>query len=259
MKLRLNLGLLVLILLFSGCQMPKQMEQKPEVKLLVDKAPTGPIPTFFKAIIPKSEALSRYGNPSSYRVYGKTYRVMPSSKGYHERGVASWYASKFHHQRTSSGEPFDMYALTAAHRNLPLPTYLKVKNLQNGREIIVKVNDRGPFHAGRILDLSYGAAVKLGMFPRGTAKVEITALPNQAQGQARKRQYFIQLAAFSSRPLAYQLKNKLARLGRHDVAIQYINHKYIVRCGPMKTPSELSQRQRWLVAHHLPRGFSVII
>lgn len=258
MNIRLRFKLLVLILLLAGCHTPKQLEHQPQAQLLVDKAPIGPIPTFFKAIIPKPEALSRYGNPSSYRVFGKTYHVMSSSHGYHERGVASWYASKFHRQRTSSGEPYDMYALTAAHRTLPLPTYVKVKNLQNGREIVVKVNDRGPFHSGRILDLSYGAAVKLGLFPRGTAKVEITALPNQVQGQPRKGQYFLQLGAFSSRALAYQLKNKLARLGRHDVVIQYLHKKYMVRCGPINDRQALSQTQRWLRTHHLPVGFSVI-
>jgi len=108
--------------------------------------------------VPKNEPLARYGNHSPYTVLGKTYTVMPSSKGYHERGIASWYGSKFHGRRTSSGEPYDMHLATAAHKSLPLPTYVEVTNLDNGRKMIVKVNDRGPFHEGRIIDLSYAAA-----------------------------------------------------------------------------------------------------
>lgn len=101
---------------------------------------------------------------------------MPSSKNYKERGIASWYGTKFHEKHTSSGERYDMLAMTAAHRNLPLPTYLEVTNLENHKKIIVKVNDRGPFERSRILDLSYAAAKKLGMLGRGTAKVEIKAI-----------------------------------------------------------------------------------
>ncbi len=101
---------------------------------------------------------------------------MPTANGYHTKGLASWYGTKFHKKRTSSGENYDMYALTAAHKTLPLPTYIKVKNLKKRKVAIVKVNDRGPFHSDRILDLSYGAAIKLGIFPQGTAPVEIEAL-----------------------------------------------------------------------------------
>ena len=101
------------------------------------------------------EPKSRYGNPESYVVFGKRYYVKDSSKGYVETGIASWYGTKFHGRRTSSGETYDMYAMTAAHKTLPLPTYVEVTNLNNGRSIIVKVNDRGRFHEIRIIDLSY--------------------------------------------------------------------------------------------------------
>ncbi len=126
--------------------------------------------------IPRHEPLSRYGNPDSYTVLGKTYKTLDNNKGFVERGIASWYGTKFHGRRTSSGENYNMYAMTAAHKSLPLPTYVEVTNLDNGRQIIVKVNDRGPFHEGRIIDLSYAAAIKLGTNKTGTGRVEIRAI-----------------------------------------------------------------------------------
>lgn len=125
---------------------------------------------------PKPTKLSKYGNMDSYRVFGKTYHVMSSSKNYEERGVASWYGTKFHKQRTSSGERYNMLAMTAAHKTLPLPTYVQVTNLHNGKKIIVKVNDRGPFESNRLIDLSYVAAKKLGMTGHGTALVDVKAI-----------------------------------------------------------------------------------
>lgn len=127
--------------------------------------------------IPTGEPPSRYGNPESYVVFGKRYYVKPTSKGYRERGIASWYGDDFHGKRTSSGVPYDMYAITAAHKSLPIPTYVRVTNLENDRSIVVKVNDRGPFVDDRIIDLSYTAATQLGMVDKGTAQVEVTALP----------------------------------------------------------------------------------
>lgn len=126
--------------------------------------------------IPKHEPYSRYGNPANYEVFGERYHVMDKSHGYSAKGTASWYGRKFHGNKTSSGEPYDMFAMTAAHRSLPLPTYAKVKNLDNGKEVIVKINDRGPFVKDRLIDLSYAAAKKLGLHHTGTAKVHITAI-----------------------------------------------------------------------------------
>jgi len=124
---------------------------------------------------PRSETPSRYGN-RSYSVLGKRYQVMESAEGYDEVGIASFYGNKFHGRRTSNLEVYDMYAFTAAHKTLPLPSYARVTNLDNGRSIVVRVNDRGPFHAGRIIDLSYAAAVKLGYRDKGTARVEVKGL-----------------------------------------------------------------------------------
>lgn len=113
---------------------------------------------------------------SSYRVYGKRYHVLKTSKNYEEKGTASWYGPQFHHRPTSSGERFNMYKLTAAHKTLPLSTYVLVTNLINGRQVVVRVNDRGPFVANRIIDLSYAAAKKIGMVGSGVTKVRVKAL-----------------------------------------------------------------------------------
>lgn len=171
--------------------------------------------------VPRVEPRSRYGNPDSYVVNGKRYYVKASSRGYAERGRASWYGKKFHGHRTSSGETYDMYAMTAAHKTLPLPTYVEVTNLDNNRKIIVKVNDRGPFHPGRIIDLSYAAAKKLGMTGHGTAPVEVRALdprqpaaPLQANEATHGSRY---IAARMTRPGA-----STASLKEADNSSRYI-------------------------------------
>lgn len=143
--------------------------------------------------VPRVEPLSKYGNPKSYEVFGKTYYTLPSSHGYVERGIASWYGKKFHGRLTSSREPYDMYAMTAAHTQLPLPTYVQVTNLKNGKQVILRVNDRGPFHGNRVIDLSYTAAMKLDIVKEGTGLVEVRALDprnyrlakNQSMGQTK--------------------------------------------------------------------------
>ncbi len=142
--------------------------------------------------VPRDEPHSRGGNKSTYEVWGKKYNVMPSSRGFTQRGLASWYGKKFHGHLTSNGEIYDMYAMTAAHKNLPLPTYARVTNLENGRIVIVRVNDRGPFHGDRVIDLSYAAASKLGYHKKGVAKVLIEAIDaktwSAAGEQALRRQ-----------------------------------------------------------------------
>jgi rare lipoprotein A len=134
---------------------------------------------------PREEPRSRYGNPRVYEVYGVRYEVMQSSYGYRERGVASWYGEKFHGRATSSQEPYDMYAMTAAHKSLPLPTYVEVRNLRNNKTVIVRVNDRGPFVDNRIIDLSYSAAKKLDLIRDGTGLVEVTAISFDEKPDAR--------------------------------------------------------------------------
>ena len=150
--------------------------------------------------VPQFEPPSRSGNPDTYVVFGRRYRVKENSEGYRETGVASWYGWDFHGRKTSSGPPFNMFELTAAHKSLPIPTYARVTNLENGRSIVVKINDRGPFIDDRAIDLSYAAAARLEMLEQGTAQVEIVALapyqylPNLAARRAEQRERLASLA-----------------------------------------------------------------
>ncbi len=229
-----------------------------------DSAPMGPIPSFFKLVTPKLEPLSRYGNPPTYKVYGRSYAVLRTARGYKERGLASWYGTKFHRQRTSSGEKYDMYALTAAHKTLPIPTYVRVKNIENGRVAVIRVNDRGPFHSGRIIDLSYGAAVKLGIYPKGTARVEVEAImPNsssrtrQQRPQPRQpshpqqRQYFIQAATYKTQRSAEQLRAKLAHVSSSRVFVVPVKHYWLVRIGPFINKQSAQHVQKLLLTYKL--------
>ena len=134
--------------------------------------------------VPGNEPRSRYGNPDSYVVNGKRYYTLRTAEGFTERGIASWYGDPFHGRRTSSGEVYDMYRMTAAHKQLPLPTYVEVRNLDNGRTATLKVNDRGPFKDNRVIDLSYAAALKLGVVANGTAFVEVRAVGAKGEPSA---------------------------------------------------------------------------
>jgi rare lipoprotein A len=184
-----------------------------------------------KDAVPRIEPKSRYGNPSSYVVRGKRYHTLASGKGYRKRGIASWYGTKFHGHRTSSGEPYDMYSMSAAHKTLPLPTYARVSNLHNGRSVIVKINDRGPFHENRVIDLSYAAASRLGILGKGTGLVEVEAIDplihaankpvrsvpasqpkisRRAATMTNQAQLYLQLGAFSSRSNAERLQSRLS-------------------------------------------------
>ena len=131
--------------------------------------------------VPKPEVKTRTGNPEWYEVDGERYRVLETSEGYRETAMASWYGQAFQGRRTSSGEPYDMYQMTAAHKTLPIPTYVRVTNLENGRSVILRVNDRGPFIEGRNIDVSFVAAQKLDMVRNGTARVEVVALDPPAR------------------------------------------------------------------------------
>ena len=218
-----------------------------------DKAPSKQVDVSkISNAVPKDEPRSRYGNPKSYVVFDKRYYVMENNKGFVEKGIASWYGTKFHGRRTSSGETYDMYAMTAAHKNLPLPTYVEVTNLKNGKQIIVKVNDRGPFHENRIIDLSYAAAIKLDIVKNGTGLVEIRAVgPGQtvsvdaAKGAPvvsaptikNEDGFYIQVGSFGNLTNAEGLKQKLAPIGKDKINISEVvvsgNALYRVRIGPL--------------------------
>lgn len=198
------------------------------------------------------EPFSKYGNPPFYEVNGQRYYTRASSQGYRERGIASWYGVKFHGQPTSSGEIYDMYAMTAAHRSLPLPTYVMVTNLDNGRHVIVRVNDRGPFHSDRIIDLSYAAAKKLGFVHSGTERVEVrtidpqTGVPYAAASQEEnflKGEFYLQVAAFQDRQRAERLQQQLQALFDATVRVNSIQRQqatlYRVRIGPLSSVKKL--------------------
>ena len=222
--------------------------------------------------IQKNEPKSKYGNPASYVVNGKTYHVLNSSKGYNEQGIASWYGEKFHGRRTSSGETYDMYAMTAAHKSLPLPTYAEVTNLQNGKKVVVKVNDRGPFHNNRVIDLSYTAASRLGILGKGTGLVEVRVIdasyPPEEKPDTRPKapvtsvnvpvpmaevtlsmpesgnanaDFYIQVGAFSQLDNAQKMYDKLQSIGSSLVSINEAvvngNRLYRVRIGPINDVS----------------------
>lgn len=188
--------------------------------------------------VPRDEPRSRYGNPSSYEVFGKTYHVMDSADGYVEEGVASWYGEKFHGRRTSSGEEYDMYALTAAHTRLPLPTYVRVTNLENDRSVVLRVNDRGPFAHNRIIDLSYAAAHRLDVVDSGTARVRVEALSGDGGNeQIPSGRVRIQVGAFGESANARRLKDQLERQGIRPVQIQSDGGRrsvYRVQVGPLE-------------------------
>lgn len=215
--------------------------------------------------VPRVEPRSRYGNPPSYEVFNRHYYVLDASDGYVERGVASWYGTKFHGRRTSSGEPYDMYAMTAAHKTLPLPTYAEVVNLDNGRTIIVKINDRGPFVGDRLIDLSYAAATRLGIKQAGTGRVEVRAIDPvawqnaaaAAQGNTRLTNgangYYLQIGAFSQAENADRLRTRLDGIvpdnGVHVVRTQTANAAvYRVRIGPISNRTAADRMSRDLLA-----------
>lgn len=215
--------------------------------------------------VPRAEPRSRYGNPESYEVNGRRYQVMESADDFVQRGIASWYGKKFHGRRTSSGEPYNMYAMTAAHKRLPLPSYVRVRNLRNGRAVTVKVNDRGPFIDNRVIDLSYAAASRLDMLGEGTAPVEIRVLrpgespaepaPAESRQPAEEVAYFVQLGAFADRDNASRLRAR-AEAARPPAPVALSTTRradgarlYRVRLGPLRDAATVDRVTERLAAH----------
>lgn len=219
--------------------------------LVLPPGETPPPPANLDSIpdaVPRIEARSARGNPVAYEVFGKRYFVLATAEGYRERGVASWYGPTFHARPTSSGEPYDMYAMTAAHKTLPLPAYVRVTNLGNGRSVVVRVNDRGPFVDNRIIDLSYTAAHKLGMTRAGTAFVEVEVItPGTLNATAQGATpapvpplagpvLYLQAGAFGVAVNAEQLAQRLRREGIESVRVlepDATSTLYRVRVGPI--------------------------
>jgi rare lipoprotein A len=178
------------------------------------------------------------GNPPTYTVAGATYRVLNSAAGYSETGIASWYGRKFHGRRTSSGEPFDMLQLTAAHRTLPIPAYARVTNLDNDRSTVLRINDRGPFRDNRLIDVSYAAAVKLGFADAGTARVRVVVLEP-------RRNYYLQAGAFNTLASADALKARIEEVTRQMAFVVKVSgdNLFRVRIGPVSGRVEAERIQ----------------
>ncbi len=199
--------------------------------------------------VPRAEPLHRYAN-RPYNVFGVSYVPLSPNEPYKERGMASWYGRKFNGQKTSSGELYDMYAMTGAHKTLPIPSYARVTNLANGRSVVVRINDRGPFHSDRIIDLSYAAAFRLGFAGAGSARVEVEAIhpgeapvvaaaaeerPAAKREQAGEAPVYLQVGAFSSRENAEDLKSRLSRelaWLSDSVQVLTIGNLWRLRVGP---------------------------
>ncbi|WP_179952048.1 septal ring lytic transglycosylase RlpA family protein [Marinicella rhabdoformis] len=197
---------------------------------------------------PYSENLSKYGNHSPYRVNGRKYHVNNNPVGFTEKGQASWYGKKFHGRKTSNQEIFDMYKLTAAHKILPLPSYVEVTNLDNGKQVIVRVNDRGPFVGDRIIDLSYGAAKALDFVNQGIAnvKIEVIKAPKNLQASPIKQGLtYIQLGAFSDNNTAYNLAKKVTELLGIETFVTILKTQsgllHRVRIGPFNSENKIQQ------------------
>lgn len=239
-----NSFLAVSLLLFAVVVLSACSTQQGRYSMRHDQAPPRlPLPAELSPLEPRYEPLSRQGNMASYTVLGQTYRVLPSAEGYQATGLASWYGKKFHGHLTSNGEYYDMYGLSAAHRYLPLPTYAKVTNLENGKSIVVRVNDRGPFHADRIIDLSYAAAYKLDMLQQGVAEVSIEAIympPPTAQTDGSE--VFIQVAALSDETRLRDVQQNLQTLYNLDATTRQRNGLHRLLLGPF----DESQASLWV-------------
>ena len=242
------IGILIIGLVLQACSTSRyqqDIDSTPVYREIIGKLPEP---------APVREPLSRRGNADSYQVWGKTYHVQKSLKQYQATGVASWYGQKFHGHETSNGERFDVYKFTAAHKSLPLPSYVRVTNTANQKSLIVRVNDRGPFHGNRLIDLSYAAAVRLDFADSGTAdvKIELIAAPI-----TKGDHLFMQVGAFQAEASARKLKKTLALLVAEPVYIRKYSSQgktlHKVQIGPMM-PARVSVIQTTLKQQKLQPG-----
>ncbi len=264
--------------LLAGCSTSSTVNKPTAEK---DYGPRSPVDvSHIPDAVPRHEPRTIAGNKSPYTILGKTYYVLPQSSGYKEQGIASWYGNKFHGKNTANGEVYNIYAMTAAHKTLPIPSYVRVRNLENGKSIVVRVNDRGPFHSGRIIDLSYAGAKKLGFIDKGTARVEVEAIdppaPLLAAGQEAAvatavaqpavegsvsgeaflpDNTFLQVGAFSNYNSALSLQETIRKLTEFPVFISTLEQNkvlYRVRIGPVKRQLDAADLHNRLVKNNLP-------
>ncbi len=273
--------IVLLAVVLSACSTSRQITQVSAVK---DGRPARSVDvTKIPNAKPSAVVRTRAGNAPKYTILGKTYRVLTTSEGYRKRGVASWYGTKFHGRRTANGEVYNMFAMTAAHTTLPIPSYVRVTHVANGRSIIVRINDRGPFHDNRIIDLSYAAAKKLGVIETGVAIVDVIdvtpieknilavesigtanvfklnagsaeAIPS-ALSAPNQKDVYIQLGAFQQYQSAKALSNKVAAILSHTVNVVAGKDKlHRVFVGPVNSPQQLASIQNLLKQQGLSEG-----
>lgn len=275
-------GSVLLVMFLIGCGTTSEPDNPNAGRYSIsqDRAPTRPLDERAVADVqPEPVQRTLAGNRSPYTVLGGTYHVLPTEAGYKATGVASWYGEKFHGHRTSNGEVFDMYQVSAAHKSLPIPSFARVTNLDNNRSIIVRVNDRGPFHGDRLIDLSYAAAVKLGYADRGTARVSVEGIVvNSWQDTAANDTFstesddvlrisaqenrYLQVGAFAELSSARRLSNQLQDLTGRPVIIRSIesgegNVLHRVRIGPLRNSEEIRQLTASVVAANLGSPYTV--
>ena len=262
-----NLATALALLLLSACSLTRHRQPPPPAPApspVVPASPAPPAPPAPAGIsavpdaVPRVEPRSAHGNPPFYDVLGQRYYVLASADGYLERGVASWYGPTFHGGNTSSGESYDMYAMTAAHKTLPLPCYARVTNLRNGKSVVVRINDRGPFVANRLIDLSYTAAVRLDMIREGTSLVEVRVLTPSVPDELTRTiaqpppTLYVQAGAFADQQNAQRLLTRLqaAGLERAFIALplQTGAHLYRVRLGPIESVAQFDELTARLTA-----------
>ena len=275
-------GSILLVMFLVGCGTTSEPENPNAGRYSIsqDRAPTRRLDERAIADVqPEPVQRTLAGNRSPYTVLGGTYYVLPTEAGYKASGVASWYGEKFHGHRTSNGEVFDMYQVSAAHKSLPIPSFARVTNLDNNRSIIVRVNDRGPFHGDRLIDLSYAAAVKLGYADRGTARVSVEGIVvNSWQDTAANDSFstesgdvlrvsaqenrYLQVGAFAELSSAQRLSNQLQDLTGRPVIIRSVesgegNVLHRVRIGPLRNSEEIRQLTASVVAANLGSPYTV--
>ena len=214
---------------------------------------------------PKYEPYSRRGN-KPYTVYGESYNVMNTGQGFSEMGRASWYGEKFHGYETSNGEPYDMYSMSGAHKTLPLPSYAKITNLDNNKQVIIRINDRGPFHSDRILDVSYAAAYKLGMLGKGTARIKLDviyvgslAATNSAVASAQDSgNHYIQLVASKDQQKLKKIAKELENKYQVQSRVQAANNMFRLQLGPIGQPELADRLLNKVKQDGYPEGYMVL-
>lgn len=244
-----------------------------------DSGPSRPVDlSHIPDAVPKRETRTIAGNKTPYTVLGKTYHVSMDIQEYNRDGIASWYGNKFHGRNTSNGEVYDMYAMTAAHKTLPIPSYVRVTNLGNNKQVVVRVNDRGPFHGDRIIDLSYAAASKLGFADYGTALVNVELINLDAPPKpvvltaslapvvtnttrapvTPVANRFVQVGAFSNLASAQSLHQRLVNLINFPVLIASANNLHKVRIGPIVGDIEIDHIRQLMAEHQLGEPIVVV-